>query len=286
MKYRFIRKYQACFSVSTLCRVLKVSSSGYYDWCRRPNSNRTKANEHLLREIKEMHRGYYQTYGYRRIYHHLRAENVVCSQNRIQRVMQRNGMKARRSKAYKVTTQSKHQHPIAPNLLERNFEADRPNQIWVSDITYIQTNQGWLYLATILDLFSRKIVGWAMESTMESILVERALTMAISQRKPQRKGTLIHHSDRGVQYASNRFQTLLKQHKITCSMSRKGNCWDNAVAESFFKTLKTELAYLTNFQNRDLARQSIFHYIEGFYNQKRLHSSLGYKSPEQFERAA
>lgn len=269
-----------------MCHILCVSSSGYYDWSKRPKASLTNANEQLLEIIKDIHVGHRQTYGYRRVYHQLRGENILCSQNRIQRLMKINGIKARRPKVYKVTTNSNHKLPIAPNKLARNFEAVRPNQAWVSDITYIKTRQGWLYLATTLDLFSRKIVGWAMDDNMESQLIERALNMAIWQRKPPRDGTLLHHSDQGVQYASNSFQKILKDHKITCSMSRKGNCWDNAVAESFFRTLKTELTYFTKFQTRDHARQSIFQYIEGFYNQHRLHSTLGYKSPMQFERAA
>jgi len=200
--------------------------------------------------------------------------------------MREAGLHSKIKRRFKATTNSNHKLPIAENLLDRQFTIDSPNTVYVSDITYIRTREGWLYLATVLDLYSRKIVGWAMSDRIEAILVEKALLMAIWNRKPARGYTLMHHSDRGSQYASKSFQSILKLHKIKCSMSRKGNCWDNAVAESFFSILKTELVYACTFKTREEARLYIFEYIEVFYNKERLHSSLGYKSPVQFEMAA
>lgn len=269
-----------------MSRILEVSLSGYYDWVDRPKAKRSLDNEALLKEIKMIKTSFRAVYGYRRIYHALKSQNIKCSLNRVQRLMQQKGLKAKRRKPYKTTTNANHQRPVAPNLLDRNFTISRPDQVYISDITYIKTTQGWLYLATTIDLFSRRIVGWAMDDHMESSLVESALAMALWTRKPKRGNGLMHHSDRGVQYTSKVFQNMLKDHKITPSMSRKGNCWDNAVAESFFHTLKAELVYLCQYQTKIEAKQSIFEYIEVFYNQERLHSTLGYLSPAQFEKTA
>ena len=224
-------------------------------------------------------------YGYRKVHAALKAMTIHCGQKRVQRRMKQHRLQAKVKRRFRVTTNSNHKRPVADNLLDRQFRITRPNTVYVSDITYVRTVEGWLYLPTVLDLYSRKIVGWAMSKRQES-LVEKALLMAIWKRKPPRDYTLMHHSDRGSQYARQSFQSILKLHKIKCSMSRKGNCWDNAVAESFFSTLKTELVHNCLFKTRDEAKLYIFEYSEVFYNQVRLHSSLGYKSPEQFERAA
>ena len=225
-------------------------------------------------------------YGYRRMVHAARLQGLTVGRNRVHRLMREHDIRAHYKRKYKTTTDSRHALPIAPNLLDRQFNVSAPNQVWVRDITYIPTQEGWLYLATTIDLFSRKVVGWAMDQRMKKGLVIRALHMALNHRRPTSSQPLMHHSDRGSQYASKLFQKLLKANDIKCSMSRQGNCWDNAVAESFFHTLKEELVYQQRYKTRDDARQSIFEYIEVFYNQQRLHSSLGYMSPNQFERVA
>ena len=285
MKYAFIKKNSTQFCISTMCEILAVSSSGYYDWLKRPISSREKANNDLLQHI---HNAYIKTRraGYRTIYARLTQDAIICSEKRVYRLMRKAGLKAKTKKKFKATTNSKHSLPVAPNLLNRNFTVAKPNIAWVSDISYIWTNEGWLYLAVIIDLFSRTVVGWSMNERMTTELIESALQMAIWHRKPARDNSLIFHSDRGSQYASTKFQKILKEHKIICSMSRKGNCWDNSVAESFFGTIKTELVYHCIYKTRQEAKESIFEYIEVFYNRERLHSTLGYKSPMQFERAA
>lgn len=267
-----------------MCEVLEVSSSGYYDWVNRPISARAQTNMELTTQIKKIHADSRNIYGYRRIYHELQHNNINCSENKVLRIMQANNIHSKVKKKFKATTNSKHNLPVAENILNRNFRVDAPNTHWVGDISYIWTNEGWLYLATVIDLYSKAIVGWAVKERMTSKLVEDALLTAIWRRKP--KHGLIFHSDRGSQYASGSYQTLLKMYHIFSSMSRKGNCWDNAVAESFFKTIKTELTYHCNYATREEARQSIFEYIEVFYNRKRLHSSIGYMAPMQFEMAA
>jgi putative transposase len=269
-----------------MCAILAVSKNCYYRWLHYPISNRDRNNILLLKQISEAHNNARQLYGYRKVHAALHAANVNCSKNRVYKIMSEAGLHSKIRRRFKATTNSNHKLPVAENLLDRQFTIEHPNSVYVSDITYIRTREGWLYLATVLDLYSRKIVGWSMSDRMEAILVEKALLMAIWNRKPARDYTLMHHSDRGSQYAAKSFQSILKLYKIKCSMSRKGNCWDNAVAESFFSILKTELVYACTFKTREEARLYIFEYIEVFYNQERLHSSLGYKSPAQFEMAA
>ena len=282
MIFRFIRDHMNLFHVETMCRVLKVSRSGYYAWLNRPESKRKQQDKELLIEIKAIYKLSRKAYGSPRVHDALRARNINCGKKRVERLMRLEGIKSTHSNKYKATTNSAHSYPIADNILNRQFKATAPNQVWVTDITYIYTQEGWLYLAAILDIYSRKIVGWSMDKRMTSELVIQALEMAISRRKPPRG--LIHHSDRGSQYASNTYQQHLFKHGFICSMNRKGNCWDNAVMESFFHTLKVELIHQTRYKTRFQARQDIFEYIEVFYNRFRTHSANGYMSPENYEK--
>jgi putative transposase len=254
---------------------MEVSLSGYYAWLTRPESKRNQENKQIIKEIKEVDKQCRHSYGSPRIYRELKAKGISCSENKVARLMQKNGIAAK-GKENLWSLQ-----PVAKNKLNQEFSASRPNEKWVTDITYIWTKEGWLYLAVVLDLFSRKVVGWSMDETMEKDLVINALNMALRSRQPE-KG-LLHHSDRGSQYASSDYQKLLMDQQITCSMSRKGNCYDNAVVESFFSTLKQELVFHQQYQSRQHAKQDIFEYIEVWYNRRRRHSSLGYVSPEEFE---
>ena len=265
-----------------MCQILDVSRSGYYAWISRPESHRKRSNRDLLERIKKIYKVSRETYGSPRVTKALNNDGIKCGKNRVAKLMKENNIAAKTKRKFKATTNSKHSYPVAPNLLNQNFKATKPNQIWVADITYIPTDEGWLYLAAIVDLFQRKVVGWAMDSTMTKQLCIDALNQAIGRCRPSRG--LIHHSDRGVQYASNEYKNVLKNYGITQSMSRKGNCYDNACMESFFGTLKTELIYFTRFKTRAEARLAIFEYIEVFYNRIRLHSKLGYRSPEDFEK--
>ena len=281
MKYQFIDTYRSEFVVERMCQVLNVSKSGYYAWRVRPQSKRARENEKLDHYIKTIYRKNRGTYGSPRITEALKKQNIACSENRVAKRMSKNGIKAKTKKRFKVTTNSKHNHSVAENLLGQNFKAQRPNQVWASDITYIWTQEGWLYLAVILDLFSRQIVGWAMSNRLGQELVLNAFKQAIWRRRPQ--SGVIFHSDQGVQYACQAFRDLLQQHKFIQSMSRKGNCYDNAVVESFFHTLKIELIYFENYITREGAKNSVFEYIEIYYNRNRIHSTLNYCSPTQFE---
>jgi transposase InsO family protein len=267
--------------VENACGVLNVSPSGYYAWSNRMPSERETDDVRLIDKIRGIYDASCGVYGVRRIHRKLHLDGELCSRNRVARLMCKCDIHARRKKKYRVTTDSKHSFPVADNLLAREFFSAGPNQVWASDITYIWTLEGWLYLAAIIDLHSRMVVGWSMSERLERNLVLDALSMAVGRRKPG--PGLIHHSDRGSQYASNDYQVALKQHKMLCSMSRKGNCWDNAVAESFFSTLKTERVHHRMYRSRAEARRDIFGYIEVFYNRVRLHSTLGYLSPVQFE---
>jgi len=264
-----------------MCRVLQVSRSGYYAWRGRPESERAQEEGKLLQEIKAIHAESRERYGSPRLYREMRSRNVRCSENRVARLMRQEGIRARQARHYKATTDSKHSLPVAPNRLDRQFEAHEANTRWSGDITYIWTRQGWLYLAVVLDLYSRRVVGWSMQPHMESTLVVEALNMALAGRRPG--GPLLCHSDRGSQYASHAYQEVLSSEGITCSMSRKGNCWDNAVVESFFSTLKRELVHGRDYATREEARRELFEYIEVFYNRKRRHSSLGYMTPAEYE---
>lgn len=266
-----------------MCRVLQVSRSGYYEWRNRKPSKRSVENEQLLVTIQEIYAASFESYGVPRIHAALRAKGHVVNKKRVERLMRLNGIQgiSPRKKRWVKTTDSDHDFPIAPNLLNRDFQADAPNRKWVSDISYIETDEGWLYLATVLDLFSRKIVGWSMDDNLETPLVSNALNMAVAVRKPE--PGLLHHSDRGSQYASHDYRALLKQSKMQASMSRKGNCYDNAVMESFFGTIKSELTRRRRYRTKAEARTDIFRYLETFYNRTRLHSTLGYLSPDDFE---
>jgi len=281
MRYQFIEDHRDEFPVTRMCKVLKVSSSGYYAWRKRPVSAREMANQQLLEKIEVVHTESNETYGSPRVYHELKAQGVACSENRVARLMRLHHIRAKQTKRYKVTTRRNQAHSVAPNLLKRNFVAHRPDQIWLADITYIPTLEGWLYLATILDLYTRRIVGWAMSHRMTSGLTISALEMAISQRHPD--PGLIHHSDQGSQYTDGTYQALLKDHGIRASMNGVGSWYDNAPMESFFGTLKCELVHHCAYHTRDEAKADLFFYIEAFYNRRRLHSALDYLSPQAYE---
>ena len=282
MKYVFIRDHRGAFPVDLMCRSLGVGSSGFYAWLKRPESPRRRDNLRLLTEIKAVYRRSRKTYGSPRIYAELNETGHTCSRYRVARLMRQHGIVSKHKKKFRATTNSVHCFPIAENLLQRRFNVSKPGQCWVSDITYVPTLEGWLYLAVTLDLFHRKVIGWSMGRWITRQLAIDALNMAI--KNGCFESGLIHHSDRGVQYASNEFQTLLKANEIRCSMSRKGDCWDNAVAESFFHTLKVELIHGKTYNTRQEAKTAIFEYIEGFYNRQRRHSYLGYLSPVDFEK--
>jgi putative transposase len=276
-----IKQSQSVFAVKSLCRVLKVSRSGYYDWLKREPSKRQKEDRALKLKIQWIWEAKRQAYGYPRIWAELRAEGLLISRKRVARLMRELALKSKKAKPFKPkTTISDPSHPVAPNHLARKFEAKAPNQKWLVDITYVATKEGWLYVAGVLDLYSRKIVGLAMDSHMRSELVERALTTAQGLRQPK-KG-LLHHSDRGSQYTGKAYRKCLRKLKAKVSMSAKGDCWDNAPMESFWASLKREAAFYT-FGTRAEARAVIFDYVMIFYNRQRRHSSLGYLSPEQFE---
>jgi putative transposase len=282
MRFRFIEDRRADYPVTILCDVLGVSPAGYYAWRARPESRRSVANRALVDDIKRVHCDTGGRYGSPRIHAELRAQGRGASRGRIERLMRRQGIRAIMARPRRVrTTNSRHDFPIAPNLIERNFSAAAPNQIWLADITYIETDQGWLYLATVMDLYSRKIVGWAMADHLRADLPLTALRMAISTQQPG--AGLIHHSDRGVQYASADYRTLMQSAGFRASMSRKADCYDNAPMESFFHTLKTELVHPRHYATRTEATRDIFAYIEGFYNRTRRHSAIGYISPIEME---
>ena len=261
---------------------MSVSRSGYYEWLGRPESSRDKENRKLTAMIKEIFIQNRNVYGTRRIAKILEENDVFISRRRIGKLMMSAGLSCKTKRKFKITTNSKHNKPISPNLLNRQFNVTQPDTYWVGDITYIPTQTGWLYLATVIDLYSRQVVGWSMADNMKSKLVNDALTMALFQRKPK-KG-LIWHTDRGSQYASESHRSIIKDHKITQSMSKKGDCWDNAVAESFFHTLKTELTNHYKFKNQQEAKNVIFEYIEVFYNRIRIHSANNYLAPVEFEK--
>jgi putative transposase len=264
-----------------MCKVLKVSRSGYYSWSNRPESLKKQQDKEILAAIRNIFTESRRTYGSPRVHRELHRRGVFCGKNRVTRLMRKDGLRAKVKRRFKATTDSKHNLPVAGNLVQRNFMPEHPDQVWAGDITYVWTGEGWLYLAVVLDLFSRTVVGWAMDRRMTRHLVMDALKMAIKRRHPARG--LVHHSDRGSQYASSDFQGLLSHHGIQCSMSRKGDCWDNAPVESFIGTLKQELIFHKRFHTRAHAKQSIFEYIERFYNRKRLHSTLGYQTPIDYE---
>jgi transposase InsO family protein len=283
MKFGFILAEKALYPVRVLCRVLEVSTAGFYAWCRRKPSRRARVGAALKVHVRASFNAGRKKYSVPRIHADLREEHGV-GRRRVARLICEEGLFARRKRRFVCTTDSTHDHPVAPNLLERDFTAAQPNRVWVTDITYVWTAEGWLYLAAILDLYSRRVVGWALDASIDRHLALDALAMAVQARRP--KPGLIHHSDRGVQYASGDYQKALKRIDAVCSMSGKGDCWDNAVAESFFATIKNELIYETDFCTRAQARAAIIEYIEVFYNRRRRHSSVGLVSPVHYETAA
>lgn len=281
MKYAWIKQHTAEFTVLAMCRLLQVSASAYYAWRHRAPSFREKEDALLSGMVQNAFEKSRCTYGTRRLKIALFRQGRSVGRRRIGRLMKEAGLACKTKRRFKATTDAKHDLPIAPNYLDRQFDVARINQVYAGDITYIRTHQGWLYLAVVIDLFSRQVVGWSMAAHMKTQLVNDALLMAIWKRKPD-KG-LLWHTDRGSQYAAESHRALLKQHSIQQSMSRKGNCWDNAVSESFFHALKTELIHQQTFQTRAQAIQAIFEYIEVFYNRERLHSANGYLSPVDYE---
>lgn len=265
-----------------MCQVLEVSRAGYYAWLSRPESPRAVHQAEILERIGRVHRASRETYGSPRVYRALKAQGVACCENTVAKLMRRQAVRAATARRFVVrTTDSRHAHALAENLLDRQFECGELDRVWVGDLTYIATGQGWLYLAAVLDLGSRRVVGWATADHLRSELVERALSNALEQRQPREP--ILHHTDRGVQYACDDYQELVQSHGLKVSMSRTGNCWDNAAMESFFGTLKQELVHRVTYATREEARASLFEYIEVFYNRQRLHSTLGYLSPVQYE---
>lgn len=285
MKFSFIQENSTTWPVRVMCAVLEVSAGGYYAWRNRAESKRTMANRQLLGEIRRIHLESSGTYGSPRIHAVLRHTGQPVGRSRVETLMRRAGLRGLAALPRRArTTDSRHNYPIAPNRLARNFTARMPNQVWLADLTYIATGEGWLYLAAILDVCTRKIVGWSMRDTLHTEIALDALAMALARQRPG--PGLLHHSDRGIQYAAEAYRQTLAAAHITPSMSRKGNCWDNAPMESFFHTLKTERVHHRVYATKDQARRDLFAYIEGFYNSHRLHSTLGYRSPAERERAA
>ena len=282
MRFAFIEAEKASFPVVVMCAVLRVSRAGFYAWRSRPAAARVRQDQRLAIAIASIHAESRRRYGSPRVHAELEARGQRTGRKRVARLMREQSLRARRKRRFRTTTDSNHDLPVARNVLARHFEAPAPNMAWVTDITYVWTLEGWLYLVVILDLFSRRVVGWSMSDRITRQLALDALAMALSKRQPPRG--LIHHSDRGSHYASGNYRRVLAANGIVCSMSRRGDCWDNAVAESFFSTLKIELVYEHEWATRAQARTAIFEYVEVFYNGQRRHSSLGYLSPVAFER--
>jgi putative transposase len=281
MRFQFIDDHRDTFPVRRMCNELDVSPSGYYAWRKRPPSTREMANQELYDKIKAVHDDNHGVYGSPRIYRELKDQGIACSENRIARLMRLRGLRAKQTTRFRSTTKRNPAHPVAPNLLKRNFVAKRPNQKWLSDITYIPTREGWLYLAAILDLYTRRIVGWAMSDRITGDLTISALKMALRQRQPM--CGLLHHSDQGSQYTDRKYQALLKDHGIQISMNSVGSWYDNAPMESFFGTLKSELVHHRAYLTRAEAQSDLFYYVEAFYNRRRRHSALNYISPHAYE---
>jgi len=285
VRFSFIHHHREVWPVRVMCDVLGVSPSGYYAWRARPESIRAAANRDLLVDIRRIHHESSGCYGSPRVHAVLRRHGRRIGRARIERLMRRAGLRGLAALPRRTrTTDSRHGYPIAPNRLGRNFVASAPNQVWLADLTYIPTGEGWLYLAAILDMHTRKIVGWSMRETLHTEIALEALDMAIKRQRPAHG--LLHHSDRGIQYAAKAYRSMLARSAITPSMSRKGDCWDNAPMESFFHTLKTERVHHRVYDTRAQARYDLFGYIEGFYNSRRIHSALGYISPAEMERRA
>ena len=285
MKFIFIAKHRGIWPAAWMCEALGVSRGGFHGWLTRPRSARSRSDEDLAAKVRASFLASDRTYGARRVWHDMIADGVACGRHRIERLMRLQGLRARpRRRRLPPDPGERQATAVAPNMLDRSFEAPAPNRKWIADFTYVWTAEGWLYVAAVLDLFSRRVVGWSMSARMTAQLVTDALTMAIWRRgKPQ---ALLHHSDRGSQYTSEQFQRLLADHGVTCSMSRSGNVWDNAAMESFFSSLKTERTARRTYRTRDEARADVFDYVECFYNPKRRHSTLGYLTPTEFEMRA
>jgi transposase InsO family protein len=280
-KYAFVAAQASSYPVKVVCRVLGLARSGYYRWKQQSTSNHAEQDARLTTHITTIFRDSRRTYGSPRVHASLHAQGIRCSKMRVARLMRTNAHVARRKRRHVQTTTSHHNEPIVANELARNFQTNAPNQVWVADITYLPTRQGWLYLAVVLDLYARRVVGWSMDSSLERSLVIRALQHALECRRPS--DGLVHHSDRGCQYASSDYQALLAKAEMKPSMSRKGNCWDNAVMESFFASLKAEIG-IEVFDSHAQARSCVFEYIERFYNRQRRHSTLAYLTPADFEK--
>ena len=284
MKFAFVKKHRDRYPAALLCQVLGVSRSGFYAWLVRTPSARVRRRVELAQQVKAVHQESRGTYGSPRVAAELKERGVKACENTVARVMREEGIRSKVLRRFRVrTTDSAHGHPVADNLLERDFSAQKPDMKWAADITYVPTDQGWLYLAAVIDLCSRKVVGWAMADHLRASLCTQALEMALARRKPPPDRSLVHHSDRGIQYAYGDYRKLLEEKGLECSMSRRGDCYDNAAAESFFKTLKVELVYHEHYRTQQQAMASIFEYIECWYNRRRLHSALGYKSPVDYE---
>lgn len=281
MRYRVIHEHDRRYPIRVMCRALAVSAAGYYAWRSRPESARSIQTRILRSAIRVIHQESRETYGSPRIWDALVKQGHHVGEHRVARLMRQDGIRAKTVTKWRATTSSSHGLPVAANTLDRQFRASQPNRVWAGDITYVWTREGWLYLAVLLDLYSRAVIGWAMGPRLTGALTEQALRMALTTRQPT--AGLLHHSDRGSQYAARSYQQLLTTHGITASMSRKGNCWDNACVESFFGTLKRERVYPRQYATRSDATQDIFEYIEGFYNRTRRHSMLGYRSPAEYE---
>jgi putative transposase len=287
LRFEFIEQHRKEWPVTVMCRVLEVSRSGFYAWRKRSASVRSQRQQELVSEMEQIHSDRdMRSYGSPRMQQELAARGHEVSENTVSKLMREHGLRAASNRKFRVTTDSRHSLPVAENVLDRKFEQNTPDSVWLADITYVWTREGWLYLACVLDAYSRRIVGWSMSERITKELVLAALQMALGRRRPDCARWLLHHSDRGSQYASEAFQELLRDENITCSMSRKGNCWANAMMESFFATLKKERIHQEDYTTRSEARASVFDYIERFYNRIRRHSALGYQSPEQFEQAA
>ena len=281
MRYRAIQEHDRRYPIRLMCRTLAVSPAGYYAWRSRPESHRAVSARTLLSAIRVIHQESRETYGSPSIWDALLKQGHCVGEHRVARLMRQAGLRAKTVKKWRATTQSQHRFPVAANTLDRQFMVESPNRVWAGDLTSVWTTEGWLYLAVILDLYSRRVIGWAMGHRLTVDLAERALIMALANRRP--RAGLLHHSDRGSQYAATSYQQLLATHGVTVSMSRKGNCWDNACIESFFGTLKRELVYHRHYATREDATRDIFEYIEVFYNRQRRHSTLGSHSPAEYE---
>jgi putative transposase len=281
VKYAFIRDHENEFRVVRMCSVLKVSRSGYYAWRDRPVSRRARDDAQLLVHIRRVHLQFRRVYGAVKTWRELNGQAIACGKHRVARLRKRDGIEAQRKRRFRLTVENHNTAPPAPHLVQRQFAVTQPNRIWVGDMTFIRTRGGFLYLAVLVDLFARKVVGWSMHDRPSLELVLAALQMAVEARRPS--AGLVHHTDQGALYSAHRYRACMHEHRIVASMSRRGNCYDNAVAESFFSSLKNELVHHCDFRTHDNARAAIFDYIEVFYNRQRRHQTLGYLSPAQFE---